>query len=365
MSNQETNALNILSSREEFEMAMRINRLAGCTAVYLGDPGLGKTEIGEKVARSPDLLPQGCVLDDGYVPKLVGFYASQHEGTDISGYPVLSEDGQALEFKVMQKLRSLISGDTLLIDEFTLAEPSTLKPCLQLLSSGRPCVNDWVGPEYITRIAMGNLAESGNIDYYYNPVMGNRVKLYEFTGPTVDEWIQHAMLCGLHPAILAAIRIEGASLMLDWQPSRKRNPTPRSWFTASASLLAAESLYPEGVPMSIRLTEIAAAVGDPAALQVETLLTMQDKMVPYETVLANPDTAPVPDGLRDPAAQFLMATHLANKCIPDDWSSVMIYVERFPLELQQTIVAPIVARHAELMTTTEYANFASRTSSLL
>lgn len=363
--NDTTNALNIISSREELLMTMKIDKHAGITSVILGDPGLGKTEITEQVAADPDVLPAGCVLDDGYVPKSVGFYASQHEGTDLSGYPVLSEDGDALEFKVMQKLNSLRPGDTLVIDEFTLADPSTLKPCLQLLSGSRPCVNDWVGPKHVTRIAMGNLAESGNIDYYYNPVMGNRVKLYEFTGPTVDEWIEYALYKRVHPAILAAIRMEGASLMLDWNPSRDRNPTPRSWFNASASLLAAEALFPEGVPMQVRLMHLAAAVGDPAALQVETLLTLQDKLVPYETVLASPDTAPVPDGMTDPDAQFLMATHVANKCTPDDWSAVMTYVERFPLELQQTIVAPIVARHAALLTTTEYANFASRTSGLL
>lgn len=361
----ETNALNIIRSREELLMTMKIDKHAGITSIILGDPGLGKTEITEQVAADPEVLPQGCVLDDGYVPKLVGFYASQHEGTDLSGYPVLSEDGEALEFKVMQKLRSLKSGDTLGIDEFTLAEPSTLKPCLQLLSGSRPCVNDWVGPEHVTRIALGNLAESGNIDYYYNPVMGNRVKLYEFLGPTVDEWIEYAMLCGVHPAILAAIRMEGADLMLQWKPARNRNPTPRAWFNASASLLAAERLFPDGVPMSVRLMHLAAAVGDPAALQVETLLTMQDQLVPYATVVASPENAPVPDGVTEPAAQFLMATHLANKCVPDDWSAVMTYVARFPVELQRTIVAPITARFPVLLTTTEYANFASRTSGLL
>jgi alkylated DNA nucleotide flippase Atl1 len=359
------NPLNIVRSREELLMNLEIDRRCGKTAIYLGDPGLGKTEIIEQVSRNTTALPKGCVLDDGHIPKLVGFYASQHEGTDLSGYPVLSEDGEALEFKVMRKLQSLVSGDTLAIDEFTLAEPTTLKPCLQLLSGDRPCVNDWVGPDHITRVAMGNLAASGNIDYYYNPVMGNRVKLYEFTGPTVDEWLGYALQCAVHPAILAAIRMEGASLMLNWNPSRRRNPTPRSWFNASDSLLAAEEMFPEGVPMHVRLTQIAACVGDPAALQVETLLTLQDKLVPYRTVVESPGNAPVPDGYDDPAAQFLMATHVANKCVPDDWSAVMIYVERFPLELQQTIVAPIVARFPVLLTTTEYANFASRTSGLL
>ena len=111
--------------------------------------------------------------------------------------------------------------------------------------------------------------------------------------------------------------------------------------------------------------EIASAVGDQAALQVETLLHMQDKLVPYSTVVASPGNAPVPDGFTEPAAQFLQAAHVANKCTPDDWSSAAIYIERFPLELQQTMVSPIVARYPVLMTTAEYANFASRTSNLL
>ncbi len=359
------NPLHILRSREELEVALKIDRIAGVTSFVLGDPGLGKTEIVEQIVLNTDILPAGFTPPDDYAPKAVGFYASQHEGTDLSGYPVLSEDGEALTFKVMGKLQSLLPGDTLAIDEITLADPSTLKPCLQLLSGRQPKVNDWVGPEHVTRIAMGNLAESGNIDYYYNPVLGNRIALYEFLGPTVEEWIEYAMLQGIHPAILASIKMEGDVLMLSWNPSNRRNPTPRSWFNASAKLMAAESIFAGGVPNHVRMTQLASCVGDAAALQVETLLTLQDKLVPYATVVASPDKAPVPDGMEDPAAQFLMATHVANKCIPDDWSSVMIYIERFPLELQQTMVAPIVARYPVLLTTTEYANFASRTSGLL
>ena len=342
-----------------------INRYANKTMIVLSHPGLGKTEIVEQVVCSTPVLPKGLVLDDGYVPKVTGFYASQHEGTDLSGYPVLSEDGEGLTFKVMQKLRGLRPGDALTIDEITLADEGTLKPCLQLMSGSHLAVNDWVGPENVTRIAMGNLADSGNLDYLYNPVLGNRVKLYEWTGPTLDEWLEYAMFKRCHPAILAAIKMAGASLMVDWDPSRERNPTCRSWFTASDSLLAAEHLFPEGVPMSVRLSELAAAVGDPAALEVETLLTMQDKLVPYATILQSPDVAPVPDGMTDPAAQFLMAAIVSRKCVPDDWAPVMEYIERFPIELQQTMVSPIVARHPALMTTDEYGNFASRTSGLL
>jgi len=359
-----SNPLNILRSRDDLQRAIMINRHANKTMIVLSHPGLGKTECVEQIVCSTPVLPKGLVLDDGYEPKVTGFYASQHEGTDLSGYPVLSEDGNALTFKVMQKLQALRPGDALTIDEITLADEGTLKPCLQLMSGSHLAVNDWVGPENVTRIAMGNLADSGNLDYLYNPVLGNRVKLYEWTGPTLDEWIAYALTQGTHPAILAAIKMEGPSLMVDWDPSRERNPTCRSWFTASDSLLSAEELFPEGVPMHVRMSELAAAVGDPAALQVETLLTLQDKLVPYETVIASPDNAPVPDGMTDPAAQFLMATHVANKCVPDHWTAVMTYIARFPIELQQTMVAPIVARFPVLMTTAEYANFASRTSGL-
>jgi hypothetical protein len=344
---------------------LMIDRIAGVTSCILGDPGIAKTEGVNAAITNLDVLPAGYVLPEGHTPKAVNFYASSHESTDISGYPVLTEDGQALSFKVMQKLQALVPGDALVVDEITVADDSQLKPYLQLLRNPRISVNDWVGPEHVTRVCMGNLATSGNLDYLYNPVVGNGMALYEFTGPTVDEWITYAMSKGIHPVILAGIKIEGPTLLLDWNPSRDRNPTHRSWFKASAQLYAAESLFPEGVPIHIRMAQIASCVGDPAALDVETLLHLQDKLVPYETVVASPTNAPVPDGMTDPAAQFLMATHVANKCVPDDWASVTQYIERFPIELQATIINPIVARFPVLMTTTEYANFASRTSGLL
>jgi len=359
--------VNFIRSMTDLKTVIKINILAGTTCTILGDPGIGKTEGVEQIINvmaDEGIHPMGWEPPENWAPKMVGFYASQHEGTDLSGYPVLSADGEALTFKVMQKLRSLNEGDALVIDEVTLADENTLKPCLQLTSGDRPSVNDWVGPQHVARIMMGNLATSGNYDYVLNPVQCNRGKVYEYLGPTVDEWLTYGMAKGLHPAILTAIKMEGASLLLNWNPSRDRNPTHRSWVTASKSLLAAEHLYPGGVPMDVRLSELASAVGDSAALQVETLLTLQDKLVPYATVVAHPTTAPVPDGHSDPEAQFLMATHVANKCRPDDWSSVARYIERFPLELQATMTSPIVARHPVLLTTSEYANYASRTGNL-
>ena len=360
-----SNPLQVLGSMADLKTQMRISRRAGVTLTLLGHPGIAKTEGVNAMIGDLDILPAGYVLPEGHTPKSVGFYASQHEGTDISGYPVLSEDGQALTFKVMEKLRSLDAGDALIIDEFTLADENTIKPFLQLSSGDRPCVNDWVGPEHITRILLGNLADSGNLDYLYNAVQGNRVSLFEFLGPTPDEWIAHGMRIGVHPVILAAIKMNGAPLLLDWNPSRDRNPTPRSWVNASTLLHSAEAIFPEGVPMHIRMAQLASCVGDAGALEVETLLTLQDKLVPYETVRTNPTNAPVPDGMTDPAAQFLMATHVANKCVPDDWAAVSQYIARFPLELQATMIHPIMARYPVLITTTEYGNFASRTSGLL
>lgn len=360
------NPLQIITSMADLRTQLMINRVAGVTGFFLGRPGIGKTEGINAMVADLSVLPAGYTLPDvNHKPKAVGFYASQHEGTDVSGYPVLSEDGQALEFKVMRKLQSLVSGDALVIDEITAAEDATLKPLLQLLSDNRPKVNDWVGPEHVTRVAMGNLADCGNIDFIYNPVLGNRVALFEFTGPTADEWLAHAMRRGVHPVILAAIKMNGESLLLDWSASRDRNPTPRSWVNSSTMLYAAERMFPTGVPMHLRMAQIASCVGDPAALEVETLLTLQDKLVPYETVRNNPTNAPVPDGMKDPAAQFLMATHVSNKCVPDDWAAVTQYIARFPVELQATMINPIVSRFPVLMTTTEYANFASRTSGLL
>jgi len=359
------NPLNILSSMAELRAQLMIDRVAGVTACVLGDPGIGKTEGVNDMIADLDVLPAGYALPEGHVCKAVNFYASSHEATDISGYPVLSEDQQALTFKVMQKLQSLVPGDALVVDEITLADDSQLKPYLQLLRSPRVGVNDWVGPEHITRVCMGNLATSGNLDYLYNPVVGNGMALYEFLGPTPDEWITYGMRKGIHPVILAGIKMNGMPLLLDWNPSRDRNPTHRSWFKASAKLYAAERMYPGGVPMSVRMCQLASCVGDPAALEIETLLTLQDQLVPYETVRNSPTNAPVPNGMTDPAAQFLMATHVANKCVPDDWAAVSQYIARFPIELQATIINPIVARFPMLMTTSEYANFASRTSGLL
>ena len=195
-----SNEVNILPDMAALATAIKIAILSSTVITILGHPGIAKTEGVEYIVNNmatENIHPMGFTPPENWSPKMVGFYASQHEGTDISGYPVLSKDGEALTFKVMQKLRSLNEGDVLVIDELTLADEPTLKPILQLYSGDRPSVNDWVGPKHIARIGMGNLATSGNYDYVLNPVQNNRGKVFEYLGPTVDEWLTWAMHNGL------------------------------------------------------------------------------------------------------------------------------------------------------------------------
>lgn len=374
--NDSVNALNVLTSRKALFQAIACARMANVTLVILGPPGSGKTEITQQVGKmGTKCLPYPMLeridsIPDTWVPNVLSIYASQVTGEDLVGFPYMppgETNPDHFEFVPGKALRALREGDFFIGDEFTTpAAPSTVKAFLQIACGERLCIGDYIGPKNVTRILLGNRPEDGNVDFEYNPVVGNRVVKYEYMGPTADEWVPWALEHDVHPVIATVIRMEPA-LLNAFDAEADRSGTPRSWMNASRNLLAAEHLAGgrHNIDIGTRMQRVASAVGDASALKLESIFELQDKLVPFGTIVADPENAPIPDPHREPAAHFLTVTHVGNRTTPETWRKVCAYIARLPVEMQGIAIMPIRTRHPELVTTPEFMEFQVRTSGLV
>lgn len=361
-----------LSSMADLQQAFLICRRANRSMAILGGPGCGKTEgimhIARTMGREVLPAPMDGKLDDlpeGWAPKVIHDFASNMSGEDLKGIPYRA--GDVIKWSIPENLRQLAEGDVYFMDEFTNPFDRSMEGMMQNIGVGeRMRVGDWIGPPNVTRVFSGNMPEDGNVTFALSPVLSNRMGVYQFLGPDpVNEWIPWFLEHGGHPIIATAIRME-PTILNQYDADEYSCPTPRAWYSASQALNAVEFVAEQQgstVSDSTRMRHVASYVGDSAALKLEAVFALRDKIIPFSEIVKDPLGARIPSG-KDPAVLFLTVTQLAARTKPNVWKQVAQYVERLPLEMQPVVVTPVLTRHPELEQTGEYVEYTVRTAAL-
>jgi len=313
----------------------------------------GVAEWGASVLP-PDVSPDELPI--GWKPEVHTIYVPQVE--DIDAFMPDSSSG---EYKMIPApfLTRLTLGCYQVFDEWTVM--GCQKLMLQMCSGDRITAGSFVGPRGVTRVLIGNTVDSGNFDFVDNSVLGNRLRQYEWE-PIFSEWLaQFALPYGIHPLIATAVKMEGQPFFLDYDMNRTRNCTPRSLTDASDTLIAAEEYTGQDLTDEKRMEILAGSLHDEAAMKVQSLFHLADKLTPYSHILTSPDTVPIPDNA---AALFMTCTNVSRRCDKDDWEPVMDWVNRLPLELRGSVVEPIVIRHQALASTKEHQRYLADTMPL-
>lgn len=95
--------------------------------------------------------------------------------------------------------------------------------------------------------------------------------------------------------------------------------SPRSLEKAS-NIINARSVLGEAM-----LPALAGTIGEAGARQMEALVSLADQLPSYEGIVANPDTAKIPDSV---GALFILAFMLAGRVSTGDCDEVMTYIKR-------------------------------------
>jgi hypothetical protein len=348
-----SNNINVIRGNDAFRFHVTNSLLAKRVTLITALPGVGKSEIMADCMR-------WLFNNDGVSRKLHTFYVSQYEDIDFMPMPFVHPQSGVFDYKTPPLLEQIMANDVVIWEEATMQGCNRIM--LQATTGDRMSIGSWSAPDNVAQVMIGNTADSGNFEHIQNPVASNRIKILEWW-PDVNDWLkEYAIPNLLHPMTIAYIKMEGESALLDWDSARTRNATPRSHTNAAFELTIAENESGGTLDNGRKMEIMAGYLPDEHALKMQALFALQDKIVPFSVISTQPDTAPIPD---NPAALFMTLATVARRTCPQTWEKVMGYVIRLPLELQGSVVEPVIKQHTILTSTDEFQNYTIRTAPLV
>lgn len=340
MTSEITYAMNAISF-DGLSRAIVLGAKIDTPTIFLGTFGIGKSA---GVAQAADEL--------GYV--MVDFRAGEILPEDVGGIgvPVRGED---LMQRVIRAVPDLVqrcfdeaarTGKKvmLFLDEITSAPPAVQAALFQVLLDRK--AGGYALPEGTYVVCAGNLATDRSIVEELARPLLNRAMVYNYTGPTFDEFDTYMADRDFHPVMRTFLKYNPAYVCDKIDPDNEQSPTPRSIEVAS------DLLHELGIGDRFRLPALAATLGDEASQKLEAYLSMESKLIPFQTIVDNPEGAPLPDS-NDFAAcymQTVAAVSAVNRTFrnledghEDVLDKVWVYCQRLPVEIGGTFMMSLIA----------------------
>jgi MoxR-like ATPase len=234
----------------------------------------------------------------------------------------------------------------ILLDELGKAMKCVKDALLPLLLEGR--IGSFYLPQGSQVIATSNLAEEGLGDSFEAHAL-NRMTVVEMRKPTAQEWMDYASrsnrvvgevlaFVNQFPSVFESYRDEGGkhnSYIHDpAHPERTAFVTPRSLVALSDLVMVREYL-----PHNVLLASMVGTVGESAARDMLTLLTLADALPSRESVHADPVSAKVPAAA---VAQLIFGLNLIRGATIETANAVVVYVQRLESEIQAVLAVTMV-----------------------
>lgn len=312
-----------------------LRRSASVVAMLHGAPGMGKSESALQIAE--DLgIPEDRVLV---------VHINNHDVVDFTGVPSVT-DGMTIfnPTKMFYDFREGTGPGMIVLEELAQSAQQ-----LQTWAAGfileRQTPMFKLDPQ-VCIICTGNRAEDRA---GAKPLLGHlNDRMYHFDVETsLDDWCQWAMDNGVDPLGIAFMRLRPA-LLNDYDPTRRSNPTQRSWTKLFTEI-------PTDLPTDMYLSACEGKVGEGAAAEWVAARDMMAKMPSIDGIRLHPDNAEIPE---EPAVKFAVATALSMSATADSFGRDMQYVSRMPKEFQMVYVTDTLRLNPELQQTTDFINWA-------
>lgn len=314
--------------------------------LFLGEMGIGKSYmLYELGSRMPGYQ---CMYAD----------APTFDTSDLTGVPFVEEiNGVRVTRFAPNFLLNIHDRKPVLfmIDEIGKAPRMTQNSFMRLFHERR--IGEYALPVGSRVFATSNLAAEGLGDHVQSQFR-NRGSVCEIRKPNAEEWIVWAMDNEIHPVITAWVKRFPRCLAS--YKDGEGNPyinypnkpivacvTPRSLHNASFIMHQRANITPNAAHVAL-----AGCVGVSAASDIMTFAATYDRLPSWESIIAAPTRAPVPDH-KDFAANFVSIFSAISLVTQKTMTPWMAYCERLPKEYQGVFALNILkspARAAALGT---------------
>ncbi|MBN3785659.1 ATP-binding protein [Burkholderia sp. Ac-20353] len=295
-----------------------------------GRPGIGKSDIVEAAAAATDheLLISHPVVEDP---------------TDSKGLPFPSPDGEHARFLPFGDLERALSARRPLLwflDDLGQASPAVQAAKMQLLLARR--IGEHKLPEHVTFVAATNRrGDNAGVTGILDPVISRFAAVVELE-PTINDWTAWAVNHGVPPELIAFLRFRPDLLsVVKTNRDIEASPSPRSWgFVAK--------VFPS-VPAHLLTHAVSGAVGEGAASEFVSFLSIFRAIPAVDAIVMNPDLGAIPD---EPSVLYALTTALACHANDGNFDRVLRYAERLIdagwREFTAVLVRDAVQRKPEL-----------------
>ena len=312
-----------------------LSRFPKVTPMLHGKPGTGKSDGALQVGEALGIPKDRTLVT----------HVNNHDVVDFTGVPSVV-DGVTIfnPTDMFYKFRKGTGAGLIVLEE--LAQSSHHH---QTWAAGfvleRKTSTFELDPE-VRIIATGNRAEDRS---GAKPLLAHlNDRLWHLDVETsLDDWCEWAMDNGVPAIGIAFLRLR-PDLLNDFDPSRRSNPTQRSWTKLLTEL-------PDDLPRDLYLMAAEGKVGEGAAAEWVAARDMMHKMPSVDAIRLKPDAMEIPD---EPSVKFAVATSMSMSTTPDLFSRDMKYISRMPKEFQIVYVTDALRLHADLAQTKDFIDWA-------
>ena len=285
--------------------------LAGQTPYLEGPPGVGKTAMAYE-------LP--AILGDDF--GIIMVRLADLESVDGRGMPHVDvENNRTIWISPEFLPRASEHGErgVLFIDEWPQGAPSVQNAFGQLIRERS--IGNYRLPDGWVVVLAGNRATDRAATSMVPSHIRDRVIRLEVE-PDQDVFAKWAAENGVRADVVSFIRARPTHLE-GFDSKEWKSPTPRGWESVSR-------VMDQNPDSDIRLAMIAGIVGQGAAGEFLAHFELADYMVPFSSVVADPEGADVPERLD---VLYAMTGVMARRIDPENLGQVIRYLGRLPQEM--------------------------------
>jgi hypothetical protein len=317
-----------------------------------GDPGLGKTEIVERVAADLGDLGRDPLAERGDEGGWQVVYADlqTRDPADLGGLPWI-ENGRAIRCR--PDWLPTAGRGLLFLDELPAAGLANMNIAASLIRDHR--IGEHVLPPGWVLVCAGNHPHNRAGTTTMPSHVRNRL-VHLTIDADVNAWASWAARAGIAPMLIAYNRYRTSEYHHRFSATENAYPSPRSWAMADRVLQLP-------LPEDLQRECVAGAVGGPASADFTGFQRVFASLPDIDAILLNPESGPLP---QDAMTSYALMGALAHRATPRNFEAVIRYLDRLPeQEFSVVCVLDATARDAQLTLTAAYQSWAAAHGTML